>query len=73
MFKKQIASAVLLIGGIMSSSYLFSQNKQISEDRSDDSADYGGICCQKAENICVHPNGMTFLDAKWYSGGSYCP
>ncbi|WP_296619407.1 hypothetical protein [Marivirga sp.] len=70
MFKKQIATAILLIGGIMSSSYLFSQNEPetISEP-----IDYGGICCDNFGSVCYHPNGMTFLGAKWYSGGPYCP
>ncbi|WP_340152327.1 hypothetical protein [uncultured Marivirga sp.] len=68
MFKKQIATAILLVAGLFSSSYLFSQN----EDKTLDPNDYGGICCDNFGNVCWHPNGMVFLGAKWYSGGPYC-
>ncbi|RUA37415.1 MAG: hypothetical protein DSY77_00920 [Bacteroidetes bacterium] len=66
--KKQVATAILLVGGVLSSSYLFSQ----SEPKTLEPVDYGGICCDNSGNACWHPNGMIFLGAKWQSGSPYC-
>jgi hypothetical protein len=68
--KKQIATAILLIGGVMSSSYLFSQTQNPPKEL--DPVDYGGICCDASRSACWHPNGMVFIQSKWYSGGPYC-
>lgn len=35
------------------------------------SSGYDGICCQRSEGDCEHPNGMTFINASWRHHNMY--